>query len=153
MPSNPLSRIESQLFRVLLLRRLRLPLPPASRMQGFWEGVRALLPVFVGRQVDESPQTCSCGTSTFQCPSTMHVVWKLWWMASRYLEGHKLLLTRRSCQHYIVTGHPTEEQLTVAKSEHIPNSSDQVTGPSLSCWQAKLLADGPRRRCLSSGIS
>ena len=32
VPSNPLCRIEAQLFRVLLSRRLRLPLPPASRM-------------------------------------------------------------------------------------------------------------------------
>ena len=30
-PSNPLVRIDSQLFRVLLLRHLRLPLPPTSR--------------------------------------------------------------------------------------------------------------------------
>ena len=32
VPSSPQTRIESQLFRVLLLRRLRLPLPPASRL-------------------------------------------------------------------------------------------------------------------------
>ena len=31
VPSSFLTRIESQLFRVLLLRRLRLPLPPSSR--------------------------------------------------------------------------------------------------------------------------
>ena len=30
-PSNPATRIDSTLFRVLLLRRLRLPLPPVSR--------------------------------------------------------------------------------------------------------------------------
>ena len=29
--SNPLVRVDSQLFRILLLRRLRLPLPPTSR--------------------------------------------------------------------------------------------------------------------------
>ena len=32
VPSSPQTRIESQLFRVLLLRRLRLPLPLASRL-------------------------------------------------------------------------------------------------------------------------
>ena len=32
VPSNPLCRIGSQFFRVLSLRRLRFPLPPASRM-------------------------------------------------------------------------------------------------------------------------
>ena len=88
--------------------------------------LRALLPMFVGRQVDELPQTCSCGTSTFQCPSTMHVVWKLWWMASHHLEGHKLLLTRRSCQHYIVTGHPTDPTKSQGQAGRVGRRS---------CWQ------------------
>ena len=40
-PSHPLVRLESQLFRVLLLRRLRLPLPPSSRT---WPSSQLLWP-------------------------------------------------------------------------------------------------------------
>ena len=91
VPSSPQTRIESQLFRVLLLRRLRLPLPPASRLcrcgrlldsfghhrassaqAGFWEDGDSLWRVLrracVERQEEKSPQTCLCATSTSQFP-------------------------------------------------------------------------------------
>ena len=82
VPSSPQTRIESQLFRVLLLRRLRLPLPPASHLcqcgrlldsfghhrASCAQAGRVLRRASVERQEGESQQTCLCATSTSQFP-------------------------------------------------------------------------------------
>ena len=88
VPSSPQTRIESQLFRVLLLRRLRLPLPLASRLcrcgrlldnfghhrascapsEGVDSQSRARRRASVVRHRGESPQTSSCATLTSQFP-------------------------------------------------------------------------------------
>ena len=98
-PSHGLVRIESQLFRVLLLRRLRLPLPPPrahadvavcstalativhhAHRQGFWEDVglhwRAPWHAFVARPAAELQPTCSSETLTFLCHQTTDDGWR-----------------------------------------------------------------------------
>ena len=97
VPSSFLTRIESQLFRVLLLRRLRLPLPLSSR-------------------------SCRCGRLSdifghhgASCAQAGVLGWcgfaKSLWTDSFCTDGPSSPWTPRSCQCYTVMGHQTEAQL------------------------------------------
>ena len=96
VPTHPLNRIDSQEFRVLLLRRLRLPLPLSSRRcrcgrllhsyghhralchsRGFgqeWVRGRECRSTNVPRGERQGVDQCGCAMWTCQCPSMMDVV-------------------------------------------------------------------------------
>ena len=116
VPSSEVFRISSHLFRVLLLRRLRLPLPPVSRTcrcgrpldsRGHhragatelecWEDEgspsRVLEQGFAAKQGLESPRMFSCETWIWQFPtSTMPNDWRSSRKASRCSEGAQLAI-------------------------------------------------------------
>ena len=161
VPSSPQTRIESQLFRVLLLRRLRLPLPllracadvafslttlaiivHLALRRGFWEGVdsqsRARRRASVMRHRGESPQTSSCATLT-SLPS---------------FGGAQL--APPWCPRCTAMGRPMEElQMSTVlfwllqgdgRSARTQSWFGHVTEPGWWCWQAMLLGDGQRRQ-------
>ena len=93
-PTSRLTKFSSQSFRVLLLRRLHLPLPLSSRncRQGCWGGVgspsRAPSPGFAGREAHACQRTCSCGIWISERSITsMAVVWRSWQMGCHCLVG------------------------------------------------------------------
>ena len=121
-PTNPLVRFDSQIFRVLLLRRLRLPLPcpgvsadvavsltnlaiivQLALKQGFLGGGGSLwkvwLPACAVKVVPESQPTCLCVTWTWMCPMQPEtaVVWKSWLMDCPCLEASNWPLTPHWC--------------------------------------------------------
>ena len=91
-PTSRLTKFSSQSFRVLLLRRLHLPLPLSSRncRQGCWGGVgspsRAPSPGFAGREAHACQRTCSRGIWISERSITsMAVVWRSWQMGCHCL--------------------------------------------------------------------
>ena len=80
-PSSPLTRIESPLFRVLLQRRLRLPLPLSERICRCGLPWKVRLRGFAEKPVGASLQTCSCATWTTGA-------WRLSWMVCLFVAVH-----------------------------------------------------------------
>ena len=122
VPTHPLNRIDSQEFRVLLLRRLRLPLPLSSRRcrcgrllhsyghhralchsRGFgqaWVRGRECRSTNVPRGERQGVDQCGCAIWTCQCPSMMDVVWRAWLMGYHSMVAHgdeRNALIRSSC--------------------------------------------------------
>ena len=134
VPSSFLTRIESQLFRVSLLRRLRLPLPPSSRycscgrlsdIFGHHRASCAQAGV-LGRRgfAIESAAARICreaggrvATNRFVrdldigVPVNVGRVWKLLWTDSLRTVEPSSPWTPRSCQCCTVMGHHIEAQL------------------------------------------
>ena len=163
VPSNSLFRKDAQLFRVSLLRRLRLPLPPSSRMCRCGR----LLDSFgrhravSGRLGDLQWNICREAGGrvallvrdlAFHFPFTTPVAWKLSWTASRCSEGCSWRLTPHSSQRCIATGHPTEarqsgmrwswKQHAGAKRGPIPNLFVQSQGEACCCGRQMVPGGG-----------
>ena len=171
-PCSPLSRIESPLFRVLLQRRLSLPLPLSNRIcrcglpndqfgitaqhargQGCWEGgdshSRAQQHEFAEKPEDEWRPTCLCGTWTLELRMLRTtVVWRLWSMDSHC----SVQWTRHLCQQsrateFLAGGQPTEMAWSsrVRAGRRGPTRSlwQQVLGLVWWCWPWRWAEDGP----------
>ena len=157
-PCSPLSRIESPLFRVLLQRRLSLPLPLSNRIcrcglpndqigchratcsrtgllggRGFLLESSSKICREAGQRVATNRFLCEHVPWSSECCTT--VVWRLWSMDSHSVESN-WQWTRHFCQQSRATeflgGKPTE----MAWPSRVRAGRRQ--GPSLSLWQQVL---------------
>ena len=105
VPCNPLVRIEPQLFRVLLLRRLRLPLP--SAFLPLWPSARLAMPSRVTQQGCVERQV-RASRRIFGSRRQVLESLRSWPTGCHCLAGPSWPLTQRWCQLCIVTGVPPQ---------------------------------------------
>ena len=170
-PSSFLNRIDSHLFRVLLLRRLRLPLPSLCTSVSLWPFSWCFWP----------PSICMCegrssGKARFRCGEcwgahlsrkcyvtltsrllilVTNVGWRSWRMACHSMAERSWQSTQRSCPHCTATVlHapmlPTSMALSwqrraAARRERIQNSSVPAEERGWWFWLGRWGADGLRR--------
>ena len=177
-PSDRCSRFDPALFRVLLLRRLLLPLPLSVRncrcgrpldafgttvqlaqQQGCWGAEVGLWslswPECAGRAEQESAPTFSCATWTWHSTTAwMADDWKWWQMGCPSTEAPSWPSTRQWCHHCTGMAVPDEAQLpmTGAHVRNEPALSLPVRGAGrvLLCWLLKSGAAGQKKQRSSS---
>ena len=161
-PSSALTRIESHLFRVLLQRRLHLPLPLSNRICGCGRPIdsfghhRAACGRTGRKLAHVWSRTCWSATWTWQChKQAMPDVWRQLQTDCHSGEASNLQSTPLWCQHFEVAETPGEElrhetewrcpRLEGTGSGLTPNWLALELGRVWWFWHWRLVVDGLQR--------